>query len=277
MKMKEFKKMILLLAILFMTLNMSCLFAEDNTGTMFGSDAFLSFDGGARAYFWTPGEINGLSFETEGLRSWGVRAALGFGEGKGKGELFQIAYEAPFNPTSEKQQEMISANEVINEGLEKYAFGINPDILIFSFFPNLAENYLLEVLFSTEFKYSRTSFYGNAKVSEPCFYLDKSAIVDWDNKTIAGGHKLNAGESVAFYTDFKEMEITMSFYRYRDHEVRAGYFSKSWKRPSDNNQAYAISTPSGVYPIIYDTIYKSKGFILAYRSVDNSSPEWNMD
>lgn len=237
----------------------------------------LTFDASAKAYFWTPGEINGLSFETEGLRSWAVGMALGSKTTERKTDSFQIVYEAPLDASDSFQREMLSVNKGGTEGLEKYMLGIRPDAIVFALKPAWRENGLLKALLSTEFKYSRSLFYGKASVSAPCFYLDSGVKVNWNTRTIYGGKRLGVGDAIAFRTEFMDLEISIPFYRYKDHEFRAGYFNRVWERPSDNNQSWSIATHSGVYPVIYDTAYKSRGFLFAFKSAEASSAGLNTD
>jgi len=203
--------------------------------------------------------------------------ALGPKVAERKADSLQIMYEAPFNASDSFQREMLSVNEGGAEGLEKYTFGIRPDAIVFSIKPAWKESGLLKTLLSTEFKYSRSLFYGKASVSEPCFYLDSAVTVDWDNRIISGGRQLAAGDAIAFRTEFRDLEISMPFYRHKGHEFRVGYFNRVWERPSDNNQSWSISTYSGTYPIIYDTTYKSRGFLFAFKSAEASSAGLNTD
>lgn len=247
-------------------------FLNVHAGTLIGADA------GAQAFFWYPSNIGGLSFKTEGLRAYDLHLGLWPGNSPRSGYALETSYKAPFHRT-DRQKDMLASNTKQVVGIDSLAFGIRADEILFTLVPSLGNKMWAKVLFSTQYQYSSSAFYGNAKVNETFYYMGPGAIINISSRTVYGAEKMSAGNLISFRTEFKEKEVTTMFYSLPKgyHEFRMGYFSMRWRRPSANNTGYTVSDSSGVYPVAYDTKYTAEGLALKWVSRDMTSPGLNSD
>lgn len=228
----------------------------------------MGTDAGAQTFFWQPAAIGGVSFKTEGLCGYSFHAGLWPGNSPNSGYAIEVEYKAPFERT-EKQMDMLAANKSGGEGLEKFAFGIRPDEIVYTLKSSLANNIWAKILLSIQYQYSKTVFYGKANVSDTFYYMGTDTIAV----------KLYPGTPLSFRTEFRDNEITAAIYSMpKDfHEARLGYFSLKWRRPSANNMGYSISDEVSTYPVVYDTQYTAKGVSFRWVSRDMTSPGLNGD
>lgn len=227
---------------------------------------FLTLQLSSQGNYWNPGLATRgpelVRYRTQGLAAYRGEATIGYG-----GPMFTLEYERPFSPTP-TQQDMLAASARSEAGLEKFTFGFDLLPILKYQFPVLEENYLLRTLLSVEFRYARSRFYGSAEARSAFFYLPKDAVVNWQNRTVTGARKLSAGQRVAYQTTFVEEDISLGIWEWPHYAFRIGYFSLSWKRPSDNNYQYEISDGASALPILYETTYEAKGVSIRLKSKD---------
>lgn len=212
-----------------------------------------------------------VRYRTQGLATYRGEATVGYG-----GPMFTFGYERPIAPTA-LQRDMLSVAEHSEVGLEKFTFGFDLLPVLKYRFPILERKYLLRSLLSIEFRYSKSRFYGSARVQRPFFYLPQDAVVDWSDRTVTGARKLSAGQQVSFQSTFIEEDVSFSLLEWPGYAFRAGYFSLSWKRPSDNNYKYSISDGASSLPILYESTYEAKGISLRLQSKDHARGGLNGD
>jgi hypothetical protein len=236
--------------------------SEENAEAKF----FLALQLSSQGNHWSPGLATRgpelVRYRTQGLATYRGEATIGYG-----GPLFTLGYERPFLPRP-AQQDMLAASAREEAGLEKFTLDFDLLPILTYRFPILEENHLLRTLLSVEFRYARSRFYGSAEVRSPFFYLPQDATVDWQSRTISGARRLAAGQRVAFQTTFVEEGISLSLWEWTHYAFRMGYFSLSWKRPSDNNYQYAISDGVSSLPILHETTYEASGVSIRLKHKD---------
>lgn len=237
---------------------------------------YFQLDASGQTSFWRPGlKTEGeplVQYKTEGLTSYEARALLGYG-----GPIAFLSYETPFNAASGRQRDMFVSNKLGPAGVEKYVAGIGVQPILFLAFPSLSEHHLLRLASSFEFSHSETIFYGNAQAARSFMFLPSDARVDWSHLTVYGARKLSAGSSLAFRTQFVDNEMTVSLWDFKGYSLRVGYYDLAWQRPSDNNDQYMITDGVSVYPILYETTYRTRGITFLYKNNASAAPRWNID
>ena len=106
---------------------------------------------------------------------------------------------------------------------------------------------------------------------------------------ITGAQNISTGETIAFKTEFIENEISLLLFsmdtaqtekhgskivknKIVRQDVRLGYFSSEWNRPSHGTN----DTLNGL-PIISENTYKVQGAFVAFNTQDPGSPGLNLD
>lgn len=236
---------------------------------------FLRLEAKTQAAWWNPGLASRgptlVRYRTQGLATYRGEATVGYG-----GPMFTFGYERPFTPTT-PQKDMLSVAERSDAGLEKFTFDLDFLPVLQYRFPILKENYLLRTLFSVEFRYSKSRFYGSAEVQRPFYYLPQDATVDLQARTVVGARKLSAGQRISFATTFTEQDISLSLWDFPNYAFRMGHFEVAWKRPSDNNHDYGIRDGASTLPILYETSYEANGISLRLQNRDPARAGLNGD
>lgn len=128
-----------------------------------------------------------------------------------------------------------------------------------------------------EFNYKRSVFYGSGKAKKSFLFLPADASVNWTNLTVTGGKLMVAGNKLGFRTEFTENEIMTTVSTGKKYDFQIGYYEMRWQRPSDYNTVYSYTDGTSQYPIMYEAIYESSGFVLVAKNKIPSSPGLNCD
>lgn len=225
-------------------------------------------DAGYRQSFWTPGfRRDVVDFRTEGLQSFTAGACLLFREVP----VMFYHYEGPFERTP-SQEELFERNVEQASALKKIRAG-----LLFGWVGTVMElpPLYLQVLNRLEWLHAEEAFFGDAVAVKKFAYVPSTADVEVDGSTatIGGLVMMQPGDTVAFRTEFKEDDISLTWpVSYRDwkFQVRAGYFSARWFRPSDLDRQWYLVDDHTL--LLYETEFMSKGFILGVEPQSRSAP-----
>jgi len=244
---------------------------------------YLDFNAGYKLSRWQPGsQKTVLTFETEGLQSLDFNFIAKYQESP----FFFFNYERPVE-NSAKQKAIFAENKTQNPGMEKFQFGLTADALI----PILGiENFFLKVLLSGRYISTRESYFGTATAVQSFAYVDIGSSVTELPRNELGQRQVSfsslnripKGQKLAFKTLFKDKSLSVAWPLFQEVSLlsfldfltlRTGYFRVEWRRPSTLNTTWHTVVDDLL--IVYDTIFKSEGYEIAFETRDRSRPGLN--
>jgi len=212
---------------------------------------------GLKSFHWKPYKRpSGLiSFETEGLFLYKLSGSLGLW----RFDIIDFNYEGPIKNTK-RQKEMFDVNYKKSEGLEKFTFGIKLDPIAKRLFPkDYGIGLILRRIFSIKFTYSNELFYGYAKCKNDLYFVPKNIYFNANSTSDEDYIYASANEMINFKTSFTEKLISILISKDPKPDgwdIRAGFFSETWDRPSDYWH-YINPTTQKYY--IFEDRYETQG------------------
>lgn len=208
-----------------------------------------------------------LNYDTEGFHQIRLMSIFGLRNE----DMFTFTYEGPFSK-SFRQKEMFRANVAEEQGLEKYTGSlILYPLICYLLYENdtqLAK--FISWLFTFKVRYSKELYFGNIKSDMDFYYVPLNLEYNQDNFENLDIPFVQRGAAYSFKSQFENLEASFGFGVFsdeqgRNHEVRIGYFSSKWNRPSDYYRQYTVED----IPIIFGTEYKAKGFWAGIEQVNS--------
>lgn len=227
---------------------------------------------GFKQSLWSPGmRQDVMTFDTEGLSSYDASLLLRF---RAK-PFFYYHQEGPLRNTP-SQKELFALNEEDTSALKKYNLGI-----LFRWIDLLhkGESLVLRVLANTEYAHTEETYFGHANVVTPFTYIPNDTVTEPlpnGNIRFYGVRTFRPGESVEFRTRFEDDEITVAWpvtFRTWTFQVRGGYYSTTWLRPSDLDREWRLVKDNTL--MIYETEFASRGVVLGLEPADREQPGLN--
>lgn len=229
---------------------------------------------GLKAFYWKPNKRPGgfLSFKTEGLGLYKFSGSFGLW----KFDIIDVDYEGPIQ-TTEHQKEMFIINDKKSEGLEKYTFGVKLDPIAKRLFPIESGmiGFVLRRILSIKFTYSNELFYGYAKCENNFYYVPKN--ISFNSASSDDYINVSKNDIINFKTYFTDKLVSVLISSDPDPDgwdVRVGFFSETWRRPSDYWHHFN-ATEQKYY--LFENSYKVQGIWLGLITTNQWRPGHNFD
>ena len=255
---------------------------DAGTGNINKNNFFGNFDLNYENMGWEINKDNDnpvLSYETEGLNVTRFSGNIGYK----KDVFFHFNYEFMLGNT-DNQKDIIKSNVDQESGLEVFTGSIKLDPVVKMAFGDSWGKRLL----SFRYKYTNRVYLGKATSIKNGYLISDSTSFDYINKKISNAENIAVGSQFSFRTSFIENEFTLPVAKFDfpisfatpwhhevklvPHDLRIGYFSSNWEKPSDT-MAITIDSRG----VVYDAEYKTSGAVISIETVDSGAPGINAD